>query len=75
LDILGFKGALPQQQKLVIATVEEQHVLDLIAGSPLTTDDLMAKTSLTPSSLLSTLSLLELKGLVRDVGGKRYAKA
>lgn len=75
LDILGFKGALPQQEELPIVTIEEQHVLDLIAGSPLSTDELMAKTSLTPSSLLSTLSLLELKGLVRDVGGKRYTKA
>ena len=74
LDILGFKCALPQQEKLTMGTVEEQHVMNLIAGSPLTTDELMEKTTLTPSSLLSTLSLLELKGLARDVGGKRYTK-
>lgn len=52
----------------------EQHVLDLLSAEPLHVDDLSAQAGLPVQEVLATLALLELKGLVRQVGSMNYVR-
>ncbi|SHG34121.1 DNA-processing protein DprA [Dysgonomonas macrotermitis] len=64
----------PKQQELFLdLTKEEQAIFDLLSGEDsLHVNFLSAQTSITLSSLLSTLLLMEMKGLVRAVPGGNY---
>jgi DNA processing protein len=53
---------------------DERVVVEALVGDPRHVDDLAVATALNAGLLLSTLSVLELKGVVKDVGGKRYIK-
>lgn len=54
------------------STKEEQKILDLISDRHMQIDELVRASGLTISRLSATLSILELKGLVKDYGDKEY---
>lgn len=58
----------------VTATASEHTVLSSLSADPKTIDDLLSVCTLPPHEVAATLSLLELSGRVRDVGGKHYVR-
>jgi DNA processing protein len=50
----------------------ESLVLGFLSGDPLHVDELVHRTALPISEVSSTLALMELKGMVRQVGGMNY---
>jgi DNA processing protein len=53
----------------------ERQVWDALSSDPIHVDDLGARCGLSPSSVMSCLAMLELKGRARQVGGMNYVRA
>ncbi len=53
---------------------EEQRLFALLTDQPALVNDLIAQSGLPPSETLTLLSSLELKGLVQQLAGKRFAR-
>lgn len=53
-------------------STEEEKVLSLMNGETIQIDDLIEESGLIPSKVISSLSLLEIKGLVKQLPGKNY---
>ncbi|MDK1031645.1 MAG: DNA-processing protein DprA, partial [Planctomycetia bacterium] len=52
----------------------EQQLLDILTKEPMPIDTLIRESGLEPQEVTGTLTLLELKGLVRAVPGGRFAR-
>ncbi len=52
---------------------DEQRIVDALQGGERLVDDVIAQTGLTTGKLLASLTMLELKGLIRRLPGKRIA--
>ena len=50
---------------------EEQTIVDALGGGQRLVDDVIAETGLSTGKLLSSLTMLELKGIIRRLPGKR----
>jgi DNA processing protein len=59
-------------QKALPETKEEAALFDHLSGEPIHIDALSRATGLSSQVVSSTLTLLELKGIVRQVGGMNY---
>ncbi|OGL58802.1 DNA protecting protein DprA [Candidatus Uhrbacteria bacterium RIFCSPLOWO2_12_FULL_46_10] len=55
-------------------TAEEKIVLNFLSQNPLHIDNIQGEAKINSAVLGSTLTLLELKGAVKDVGGKYYIR-
>jgi DNA processing protein len=69
---------LPQQmdmRALLPADATEARLLELLAGEPRHVDDLCRDADLSAAAVSSTLIMLELKGLVRNLGNMTYGRA
>jgi len=65
-----------QQAREVLPTSElEERILACLAETPLHVDDIVRRTRLDTAEVMSTLTLMELKGLVRQVGHMEYRVA
>ena len=53
-------------------TPEEASLFEYLSAQPIHVDDLSRSTGLESSTVSSTLTLMELKGIVRQVGGMNY---
>jgi len=56
-------------------TERERHLVDLLSGGPLQIDQLCRQAELSVSESLEYLLALELKGIVEELPGKRFALA
>ncbi|MEX0681895.1 MAG: DNA-processing protein DprA [Dehalococcoidia bacterium] len=79
-DILGELNLtmIPQQlemQTLVPATDTEAQILRHITKEPVHIDDVCRDSGLPTTTVSSILAMMELKGLVREVGAKSYIRA
>jgi DNA processing protein len=55
---------------------ETEHLLlNQLCGEPVHIDDLCRKSGLLPSIVSSTLTMMELKGIVKHVGSMNYVLA
>jgi DNA processing protein len=50
----------------------EAQLFNVLSHEPLHVDEIRSQTDLTIEQVTSTLALMELKGMVRQVGGMRY---
>ena len=50
---------------------EEQTIVDALSGGQRLVDDVIAETGLSTGKLLSSLTMLELKGIIKRLPGKR----
>ncbi|MFR2043814.1 MAG: hypothetical protein ACLS4A_13335 [Oscillospiraceae bacterium] len=50
---------------------EEQTIVDALSGGERLVDDVIAETGLSTGKLLSSLTMLELKGIIKRLPGKR----
>ncbi len=53
---------------------EEKNVLDALSHEEMHVDIIIKLTKLETSAVSSTLSLLEIKGLIKNIGGQNYIK-
>lgn len=73
LDVLGRMGATPQPRNPKL-TGNEAVIYEVLTREAQHIDRLVDRTKLDTSALVSTLSLMELKGLARNVGGMHYVR-
>lgn len=65
---LDFSRAMPA------VNGNEQSVIDVMSREPQHIDELVRESGLAAATVSGTLAMLELKGLVRDVGGMQYVR-
>ncbi len=64
-----------QARAVIPADPQENKLLGLLSTEPLHVDDLVRQSGMPFSQASSLLAIMELKGLVRQVGGMSYTKA
>lgn len=64
-----------ENKKISPETKEEKIILEIIKTESLHIDKIIEHSKLEPSVASSTLALMEIKGLVKNLGGMRYIKA
>lgn len=74
LEPLGITGNAPARMMFTPDTSEERVVFDLLHAEPIHIDELIRTLQLPAAQISQTLSLLELKGGIRHVGGKFYVR-
>ena len=62
-------------KKIIPDTKEEAEILKYLTYEPIHVDILTKKTNLTAQSINSTLTLMEMKGKVKNLGGLQYVLA
>ncbi len=62
-------------RKILPANETEERLLQYISAEPVHADDLGRQSNLPSATITSTLTVMELKGLVRHVGGMKYVLA
>jgi DNA processing protein len=67
-------AAMENRRLLPDATGDEQDVLKTLDGEPRHIDEIAIDTGINISQLSAMLLQMQLKGLVRDVGGQHYAR-
>ncbi len=67
-DIKQYSSA----RKLVADNPDEEKILAVLSKDPIYKDQIIRKIELDPAKVLSTLSLMEIKGYVKDVGGGKF---
>jgi DNA processing protein len=74
LEVLNLQHIQTQQKarKVLPADETEAALLKVIGPQPLHVDDIQAQSGLSIERVSATLTLLELKGIVRQVGGMNY---
>lgn len=74
LDELNLKLVVEQTavQLALPETAEEAALMAHLSGQPVHVDDLCQHTGLPTSLVTSTLTMMELKGMIRQVGGMNY---
>lgn len=73
LEEFGFSEAIAQKaRKIIPETREEAKVLDFLSIQPIEFDRLVQKTALDSATLSSVLTMMEIKGKVRNVGMNQY---
>ncbi|MEM7798939.1 MAG: DNA-processing protein DprA, partial [Chloroflexota bacterium] len=70
---LPIKTSQSAVQRVLPETAEEAALLPLLSHNPLHVDEITRQSLLPTSMVSSTLTILELKGVVRHVGGMQYA--
>ena len=63
-----------EARRVLKVSPSEQQVLEFLGPEPMHVDDLSAQAGLPVQEVLATLALLELKGLVRQVGSMSYVR-
>lgn len=66
---------LPKTEMAKGKTPEEQLILDCLKGKALQIDKIIEKTRLSPASVASCLTLLEIDNKVKNLGGNVYARS
>lgn len=76
LNALGWEVKQPEQQKLDLINLEneESMILSAIEIEPKSFDCIQNETKLSTDDLLTNLTTLELKGIIKQVEGDRYTK-
>ncbi|MBE6976344.1 MAG: DNA-protecting protein DprA [Ruminococcaceae bacterium] len=68
------RGYSDQRKSLPPLTEEENRIMELLQGE-LLVDDLLAQLGLPTGKVLSALTMLQIKGLIRQLPGKRVARS
>lgn len=74
LEELNLQADFEQPALPESATLNEQTVMENLSKTPIHIDDLIKQTKLAPATVNATLSLLELSGRVKNLGGGLYVK-
>jgi DNA processing protein len=64
-----------ENKKIIPESEEEEKILAHLACEPIHIDELIRKTKLDTSQINSTLTIMEMKGMVRNLGNMQYVLA
>lgn len=69
------QGSVEQRSRVILPdSREERLILDVLGPEPLPLDALVSQIDLDAASVMSTLTLMEMKGRVRNLGGNQYVR-
>ena len=73
-DILEALGIAPAAKKgaAIADSAEEQKIMDTLAGGALDIDEIILAAKLPAKTVMSLLPLMEMKGIVQDLGNRMY---
>ncbi len=72
---LNFKETKKKDKKKIPELSEtEKLIYKVLELTPKSTDNLASETGLDPQTIMTTMALLELKGLSREISGKRFIR-
>lgn len=73
-DILEALGIAPaaQKGKAKAESAEEQKIMESLAGGALDIDEIILAAKLSAKTVMSLLPLMEMKGIVQDLGNRMY---
>ncbi len=74
LNLSGVREFI-EAKKIIPETKEEAKILEFLNAEPVHIDDLVKATRLETAAISSTLSIMEMKGKVKNLGGMRYVVA
>jgi DNA processing protein len=74
LNLERRQAVMENRRMLPDATGEEQEILQALDGDPRHIDDIAIDTGINISQLSAMLLQMQLKGMVREVGGQHYAR-
>ncbi len=66
------RSAQDQVKKIIPATPEEEKILKNLSQDPVHIDTIAKLTKLEASAVSATLAVMEMKGMVRNIGGQNY---
>jgi DNA processing protein len=72
LDYLNIKS--PSKIKLIADSPQQETILNILSLEPTHVDMIILKSKLPANEVGSTLTLMEMKGLLRHIGGNMYIK-
>ncbi len=74
LDVLDLTRVTEHREARVVlpSNATEAQLFEVLGHEPLHVDEVLAQTDLPIDQVTATLALMELKGMVRQVGGMRY---
>jgi len=77
LDQLSFEHLVSRQQAQRLAPADplEQRILEQLTQEPCHVDDIVRQAAMSPPQVASLLTMMELKGLVRQVGAMSYVRS
>ena len=64
-----------EMQAILPDNAEEKTLLELLSHDPLHIDDLIRESELPTNDVISNLTMMELKGMIRQVGSMQYILA
>jgi DNA processing protein len=73
LEELGIKKFEREKKEIKGETPEENLILEVLKEGALEVEKIIEKTKLSPSKVLSLLSILEIEGKIKNLGGNVYA--
>jgi len=71
---LGGKRETSRARDVLPESVEEKAILDLLESGELTVDEIVRELGIAPAVVSSTLTLMLMKGMVRELGSSRYGR-
>lgn len=77
MDVLGVakKPKKSKEGETMLTTMEEKRIIASLTQGGKHVDDIVKAVQLSPSLVFSTLTVLEMKGIIRDIGEKVYELA
>jgi len=74
LETLDFKAinTYIDNKKMIPKTEEERIIAEMLDHEPRHINEIIRQSRLTTSQISSTLTIMEIKGMVRDIGGRNY---
>jgi DNA processing protein len=70
----GAEGSSIADPRVLALNERERTILDMLVGSPMHIDEVIADTELPASVVSSTLLTLEVRGLIQQLPGQRYVR-
>lgn len=74
LEVLGVQQSPVPHAPTTPTTPEAEKIVAALSTSPMHIDDIVAATRMPAAAVMTTLSLLEMQGAVRHLGGMRYIR-
>jgi len=75
LAALGHETATMQKTIFAGANPEESAILEVLSGEAMEIDKIVAATGLAAAKVLSALTVLEIKGSIKSIGGMKYYRS
>jgi len=74
MEALGIekKPKTAKQNETVLTTVEEKRIMACLSNGGIHIDEIVRQSKLSASVAFSTLTVMEMKGIIKDIGGKVF---